>query len=129
MNIFSRRARLGNAWAVNVRLRIAQGKIATIASAAEPQAGDVVVDTLLPALANLHSHSFQRAMAGMTEYRAQDRESFWTWRTLMYRFLDHLSPDHIAAIAALTFMEMQKAGYAAVGEFHYVHHQPWRSGV
>lgn len=72
MNIFSRRARLGNAWAVNVRLRIAQGKIATIASAAEPQAGDVVVDTLLPALANLHSHSFQRAMAGMTEYRAQD---------------------------------------------------------
>jgi formiminoglutamate deiminase len=63
-------------------------------------------------------------MAGMTEYRAQDRESFWTWRTLMYRFLDHLSPDHIAAIAALTFMEMQKAGYAAVGEFHYVHHQP-----
>ena len=124
MNIFSRRARLGNAWAVNVRLRIAQGKIATIASAAEPQAGDVVVDTLLPALANLHSHSFQRAMAGMTEYRAQDRESFWTWRTLMYRFLDHLSPDHIAAIAALTFMEMQKAGYAAVGEFHYVHHQP-----
>ena len=123
MNIFSRRARLGNAWAVNVRLRIAQGKIATIASAAEPQAGDVIVDTLLPALANLHSHSFQRAMAGMTEYRAQDRESFWTWRTLMYRFLDHLSPDHIAAIAALTFMEMQKAGYAAVGEFHYVHHQ------
>ena len=124
MNIFSRRARLGNAWAVNVRLRIAQGKVATIASAAEPQAGDVVVDTLLPALANLHSHSFQRAMAGMTEYRAHDRESFWTWRTLMYRFLDHLSPDHIAAIAALTFMEMQKAGYAAVGEFHYVHHQP-----
>jgi cytosine/adenosine deaminase-related metal-dependent hydrolase len=89
-------------------LRIAQGKIATIASAAEPQAGDVVVDTLLPALANLHSHSFQRAMAGMTEYRAQDRESFWTWRTLMYCFLDHLSPDHIAAIAALTFMEMQR---------------------
>ena len=62
MNIFSRRARLGNAWAINVRLRISQGKIAKIASGTEPQSGDVVVDTLLPALSNLHSHSFQRAM-------------------------------------------------------------------
>ena len=63
-------------------------------------------------------------MAGMTERRAEGRDSFWTWRTLMYRFLDHLTPDQMQAIAALTFMEMQEAGYAAVGEFHYVHHQP-----
>ena len=63
-------------------------------------------------------------MVGTTVYRAQDREIFWTWRDLMYCFLDHLRPDHIAAIAVLTFMEMQKAGYASVGEFYYMHHQP-----
>ena len=78
MNIFSRRARLGDAWVSNVRMRVSHGKIAAVASGAVPLPGDVVVDTLLPALANLHSHSFQRAMAGMTEYSAQDRESFWT---------------------------------------------------
>ena len=59
----------------------------------------------------------------MTEYRAAGRESFWTWRDLMYRFLEHLTPEHIEAIAAQVFVEMQEAGYAAVGEFHYVHHQ------
>jgi formimidoylglutamate deiminase len=72
----------------------------------------------------VHSHSFQRAMAGMTEYRAKGRDNFWSWRELMYRFLDHLTPDEIEAIAALAFIEMQEAGYAAIGEFHYVHHQP-----
>jgi formiminoglutamate deiminase len=82
------------------------------------------VSALLPALSNLHSHAFQRAMAGMTEHRIAGRDSFWTWRDLMYRFLDRLTPEQMEAIAALVFMEMQEAGYAAVGEFHYVHHQP-----
>jgi formimidoylglutamate deiminase len=90
----------------------------------KPQLNDVRVDTLLPAPGNLHSHTFQRAMAGMTEVRAAGRDSFWTWRDLMYRFVDRLTPEHIEAIAALAFMEMLEAGYAAVGEFHYVHHQP-----
>ena len=62
-------------------------------------------------------------MAGMTEYRAKSQDSFWTWRTLMYRFLDQLTPEHIGAIAGQVFMEMLEAGYASVGEFHYVHHQ------
>ena len=62
-------------------------------------------------------------MAGMTEYRKAGRDSFWTWRDLMYRFMDRLTPPQIEAIAALVFMEMQEAGYASVGEFHYVHHQ------
>ena len=62
-------------------------------------------------------------MAGMTEYRISGRDSFWTWRELMYRFLDQLEPEHFAAIASQTFMEMQLSGYASVGEFHYVHHQ------
>ncbi|HET7409667.1 MAG TPA: formimidoylglutamate deiminase, partial [Paracoccaceae bacterium] len=83
------------------------------------------VSILLPAPGNLHSHTFQRAMAGMTEARGPaGRDSFWTWRELMYRFLDRLGPDEIEAIAALVFVEMLEAGYAAVAEFHYLHHAP-----
>ena len=63
-------------------------------------------------------------MAGRTEHRRAGQDSFWSWRSLMYQFLNHLTPDQIEAIAGLVFMEMQEAGYAAVGEFHYVHHQP-----
>ena len=123
MNIFSQRARLADTWAENVRLTISDGQIEKIRIGVKPDSADIKVDTLLPALANLHSHSFQRAMAGMTEYRSAGRENFWTWRELMYRFLDYLTPEDISTIAALTFMEMQKSGYASVGEFHYIHHQ------
>ena len=73
---------------------------------------------------NLHSHAFQRAMAGMTERRGPGDDSFWTWRELMYRFLDVLTPDDVEAIAALAYVEMLEAGYAGVAEFHYLHHQP-----
>lgn len=121
--IFAKSAWLENGWAENVRLDVSLGAIAAITVNATPAAGDVSVDTLLPALANLHSHSFQRAMAGMTEFRAKGRDSFWTWRDLMYRFVNRVSPEQVEAIAALVFMEMQEAGYASVGEFHYVHHQ------
>ena len=81
------------------------------------------VDLLLPAPVNLHSHAFQRALAGLTETRGPDpQDSFWTWRKLMFRFLDRLTPDHVQAIAELVFMEMLEAGYGAVAEFHYLHH-------
>ena len=122
--IFAKHALLEAGWAENVRLTVSDGKISHIAVQSHAQAGDVRVDTLLPALSNLHSHSFQRAMAGMTEYRAAGRDSFWTWRALMYAFVNRLTPEQMEAIAALVFMEMQEAGYAAVAEFHYVHHQP-----
>ena len=121
--IFAKRALLATGWARKVRLTVAKGRISAIEEGSAARPGDVSVDTLLPALSNLHSHAFQRAMAGMTEYRAAGRESFWTWRDLMYRFLDHLTPEAVEAIAGQVFMEMQEAGYAAVGEFHYVHHQ------
>ena len=122
--IFASRALLPEGWAENVRITVAHGHISAISIGAAAQAGDVRVSALLPALANLHSHAFQRAMAGMTEHRIAGRDSFWTWRDLMYRFLDRLTPEQMQAIAALVFMEMQEAGYASVGEFHYVHHQP-----
>ncbi len=122
--IFAKRAFLSSGWADNVRLTVEGGKVARIDTGQTVQPGDTSVDTLLPALANLHSHSFQRAMAGMTEYRMAGKDSFWTWRDLMYRFTETLTPDQIEAIAALVFLEMQEAGYASVGEFHYLHHQP-----
>ncbi len=122
--IFAERALLPDGWAEQVRITVTGGHITGVATAAAPQPGDSCVSALLPALSNLHSHAFQRAMAGMTEHRIAGRDSFWTWRDLMYRFLDHLTPEQMEAIAALVFMEIQEAGYAAVGEFHYVHHQP-----
>ena len=122
--IFADQALLPGGWARNVRLTCKDGVISSLGVNQTPVQGDVHAGCLLPALANLHSHAFQRAMAGMTEYRAAGRDSFWTWRDLMYRFLNHLTPDQMQAVAAMVFMEMQEAGYAAVGEFHYVHHQP-----
>ncbi|WP_062226592.1 formimidoylglutamate deiminase [Aureimonas frigidaquae] len=99
----------------------ADGRIAGVEDAAGRR-GDMNVPVLLPALSNLHSHSFQRAMAGLTEWRGPTgRDSFWTWRSLMYRFLDVLTPDDIEAIAAFAFMEMLESGFGAVAEFHYLH--------
>lgn len=121
--IFAQQALLASGWARDVRVSLAEGRITGIETNTTAQSGDTRVDTVLPALGNLHSHSFQRAMAGMTEVRKAERDSFWTWRELMYRFMDRLTPEQIEAIAALVFMEMQEAGYASVGEFHYVHHQ------
>ena len=122
--VFAKTALLDTGWTRNLRVQIKDGRISELTQDTTPQAGDSCVDTLLPALSNLHSHAFQRAMAGMTEYRTAGRDSFWTWRDLMYRFTAHLSPDQVQAIAALVYLEMQEAGYAAVGEFHYLHHQP-----
>jgi formiminoglutamate deiminase len=122
--IFADHALLPEGWAENVAITVADGHIAAVTPGATAGPGDTRVSALLPSLSNLHSHSFQRAMAGMTEHRVAGRDSFWTWRELMYRFTDRLSPEQVEAVAALVFMEMQEAGFAAVAEFHYLHHQP-----
>ncbi|MES0828328.1 formimidoylglutamate deiminase [Ruegeria sp. SCP11] len=124
MPIHAKKALLGSEWVHDVRIETVHGRISQIQTQARATPDATQVNVLLPALGNLHSHAFQRALAGMTETRMAGRESFWTWRNLMYRFLDLLTPEQIEAIAALVFMEMQEAGYASVGEFHYVHHQP-----
>ncbi|MFT4793133.1 MAG: formimidoylglutamate deiminase [Paracoccaceae bacterium] len=99
----------------------ASGRIATVGPVSQAPTHRTAL--LLAAPLNLHSHAFQRAMAGLTEARGPDpRDSFWSWRRLMYKFLDQLTPDHVEAIAALVFMEMLEAGYAGVAEFHYLHH-------
>lgn len=115
----ARTALLADGWAQNVEVTIDGGRITCIASG-RPTPGSL--GCLLPAPVNLHSHAFQRAMAGMTERRSAGQDSFWTWRQLMYRFLERLTPDDVQAIAAFVQMEMAEAGYAAVAEFHYLHH-------
>lgn len=111
-------------WQQNVEIAIGDdGRISHLG--AQHSRPSVRLDLALPAPVNLHSHAFQRAMSGLTETRGPDAsDSFWTWRRLMYRFLDRLTPDHVEAISALVFMEMLEAGYGAVAEFHYLHHGP-----
>ena len=87
--IHAKTALLPAGWANDVRIEIVDSRIAAVTAGASPEGQGV--DCLLPAMVNLHSHAFQRAMAGMTEYRSAGQDSFWTWRTLMYRFLDRLS--------------------------------------
>ena len=71
---------------------------------------------------NLHSHAFQRAMAGLAEVAGNPNDSFWTWRDLMYRLVGQISPEQLQVIARQLYIEMLKAGYTSVAEFHYVHH-------
>ncbi len=78
----------------------------------------------LAGMANLHSHSFQRAMAGLTEIRGETQDSFWTWRELMYRFALKMTPDDVEAVAMQAFVEMLESGFTSVAEFHYLHHAP-----
>lgn len=122
--LWAQRALLPQGWAEGVRVEIgADGRIAAVAAGAAPEGERVGL--LLPAMANLHSHAFQRAMAGLSEARGPEpRDTFWTWRQIMYRFLDHLGPEDVEAIAALVQMEMLEAGYATNVEFHYLHHRP-----
>ncbi|HLX00755.1 MAG TPA: formimidoylglutamate deiminase [Trinickia sp.] len=77
---------------------------------------------VMPGMPNLHSHAFQRAMAGLAEYRANATDNFWSWRDLMYRFAARITPEGLGAIARWLYIEMLKAGYTSVCEFHYVHH-------
>lgn len=119
--IHARQALTPDGWAYDLCVEISDGRIGRISD--DKDSAHQSVDLLLPAPVNLHSHTFQRAMAGLTESRGPDpRDSFWTWRKLMYRFLDQLTPEQVEAIAELVFMEMLEAGYGAVAEFHYLHH-------
>ncbi len=126
-SIFAENALLPGGWSTSVLVDIGEdGRIAAVREDVTPRpAADESVAVLLPAASNLHSHTFQRAMAGLAERRGPlEHDSFWTWRETMYRFLDELMPDEIEAIAALAFVEMLEAGFGAVAEFHYLHHQP-----
>jgi formiminoglutamate deiminase len=118
-------ALLPHGWADAVRLTVADGLIAGIEVGVVPGAGDDRHGAAIPGLPNVHSHTFQRAMAGLTERRGGAAgDDFWTWRELMYRFVERLGPDDVEAVAALAFAEMLETGFTRVGEFHYLHHDP-----
>jgi formimidoylglutamate deiminase len=115
-------ALLPGGWAENVRIGIAQGLITAITTGADGQANDERHAIALPGMGNLHSHAFQRGMAGLAEVRGPGSDSFWTWRETMYRFVDRLDVESLRAVAALAYAEMLETGFTRVGEFHYLHH-------
>jgi formiminoglutamate deiminase len=129
MALWFETALLPQGWAAKVRIEIARGRIARIESGVEPAAGDERHAIAIPGLCNVHSHAFQRGMAGLAEIRGpksaeEGGDNFWTWREVMYRFLDRLSPEDVEAIARLAYVEMLEMGFTRAGEFHYLHHDP-----
>jgi formimidoylglutamate deiminase len=122
MVIHAKAALLNHGWADNVRFHTADGLITSIETGVSADVNDERHDVIVPTIPNLHSHAFQRAMAGMTEVRGATSDSFWSWRELMYRFALSMTPDQMEAVAAQLYMEMLEAGFGRVGEFHYLHH-------
>ncbi|SBV31530.1 Formimidoylglutamate deiminase [uncultured Sphingopyxis sp.] len=118
------RAWMDGRWQRGVRLRFAEGRIASIEPGVAADADDERHRAALPGLCNVHSHGFQRGMAGLSERRSRPDDNFWSWREIMYRFLDRLTPEDVAAITAQAYAEMLETGFTRVGEFHYLHHDP-----
>ncbi|MCC8391050.1 formimidoylglutamate deiminase [Paraburkholderia sp. MMS20-SJTR3] len=128
-SLFAAHAYLPDGWRRNVLLEWdAAGTLTSVKpdQAGQPAGVAQAAGPLMPGMPNLHSHAFQRAMAGLTEYRAASgtgaTDNFWSWRELMYRFAARVTPEGLASIARWLYIEMLKAGYTSVCEFHYVHH-------
>ncbi len=124
--LFAEHALLPDGWARNVRLAWnSSGVLTEVSKGTAPQAQLARAGgPVLPGVPNLHSHAFQRAMTGLTEYRAPGDNNFWGWRRLMYRFALRVSPEELQSIASQLYIEMLKCGYTSVCEFHYIHHDP-----
>lgn len=125
-HLFAPLALLPGGWATDVGLDLdGAGNLTGVTAGAASEGRDRLDGPVLPGFPNLHSHAFQRAMAGLAEHRGGDPEDdFWSWRKLMYGLAGALMPEEIQAIAAQLYVEMLEAGYTAVAEFHYLHHQP-----
>jgi formimidoylglutamate deiminase len=119
---FAERALLPAGWANNVRFEVrADGVLADIQVDALRDGAELINGPVLPGMPNLHSHAFQRAMAGLAEVAGNPNDSFWTWRDLMYRLVGQISPQQLGVIARQLYIEMLKGGFTSVAEFHYVH--------
>ncbi|MCC7265748.1 MAG: formimidoylglutamate deiminase [Caulobacteraceae bacterium] len=123
MTLWFDSALLPEGWSRGVRVTVRDGLVAEVVAGVGPAADDERHACAVPGLANVHSHAFQRAMAGLTETRGPSADNFWTWREWMYRFLDRLTPEDVRAVAAQAYVEMLQSGFTRVGEFHYLHHQ------
>ncbi|KRO95268.1 MAG: hypothetical protein ABS24_09400 [SAR92 bacterium BACL26 MAG-121220-bin70] len=123
-NYLIKKALLSDGWAENVRLSVSDdGFISGLSKNANAEPGDQRLGIVIPGLVNCHSHAFQRAMAGLTEYQVSSADTFWSWRKTMYRFANLVSPEALQDIASYLYVEMIKQGYTSVAEFHYLHHQ------
>lgn len=120
--LFFEQALLPQGWARDVRIAIDAGRIVDIVNGGVAEPGDEHHRIGLPGISNLHSHAFQRGMAGLAEIRGTSSDSFWTWREVMYRFVGRMTAEDIEAVAAQAYVEMLETGFARVGEFHYIHH-------
>ncbi|MCO6179041.1 formimidoylglutamate deiminase [Ciceribacter sp. RN22] len=121
-SIHAKLALLPDGWASDVRIGFNGRDIETVETGIEAGPDDERHDVLLPAMSNLHSHAFQRGMAGLAEMRGPAEDNFWSWRTVMYKFALSMNPDQMQVIAAQLYVEMLEAGFSRVGEFHYLHH-------
>jgi formimidoylglutamate deiminase len=120
--LFFEQVLLPRGWAGDVRIIVDAGRIASIGIGVAAEPGDEHHRIGVPGMPNLHSHAFQRGMAGLAEFRGTSADSFWTWRDVMYRFVGRMTSDDIEAVAAQAYVEMLETGFTRVGEFHYIHH-------
>ena len=124
-NFFFESALLPGGWCRGFAIEARDGLIERVSENVAPEPGDQHEALVVPGLPNLHSHAFQRAMAGLSERRGPSgADDFWTWRKTMYGFLEQLEADDIEAIAAYAYMDMLEAGFTSVAEFHYLHRTP-----
>lgn len=121
--LYAEKILIGSEWRSDVSLSIASnGKISGIEVGQDPKA-ERLNGIVIPGMVNCHSHAFQRALAGFSEFSGSTNNSFWSWRDIMYRFVAKITPEDAYVVAKLVYIEMLKAGYTSVGEFHYLHHQ------
>jgi formimidoylglutamate deiminase len=116
-------ALLPSGWSEGVRIRWCDGLITSIHVNVPERSAEECYAVGLPGIGNLHSHAFQRGIAGLTEQR-RGADNFWSWREAMYRFLGRLDPAALEAVTAQAYVEMLESGITRVGEFHYLHHAP-----
>jgi len=122
-SLFAADALLATGWTRDVAIEWdSAGTLTRVIPGAVPGGEPVAAGPVLPGMANVHSHAFQRAMAGLAEFRGHPTDDFWTWREEMYRLVTRLDPDDVEAIARHLYIEMLRHGYTAVAEFHYLHH-------
>jgi formimidoylglutamate deiminase len=121
-NLHFASALLPSGWADDVQVVVADGIVAKVTVGVAPEARDERHRLAIPGIASLHSHAFQRGMAGLAETRGNTADTFWTWRETMYRFALEMTPEDVESVATLLYVEMLERGYTRVGEFHYLHH-------
>lgn len=115
---------IGSEWQSDKTIKLdSNGLITDICDGKEP-GSELLNGSVIPGMVNCHSHAFQRAFAGFSEYRANKQDSFWSWRDIMYRFVARMTPEDAAIVAEYAYIEMLKSGFTSVAEFHYLHHQP-----